>query len=295
MNDEKTADHTAPVLVTGGTGTLGRLVVARLLDSGRGVRVVARGVPQGRVAGVEYVVGDLSTGEGVDAAVRGVDIVVHCAGSADGDARKAEHLVAAARRAGVRHLVYISVVGADRIPVVSRVDRRMFGYFEQKRGAELIIAASGIPWTTLRATQFHDIVFMVAEQMAKLPVIPLPRRLRVQPVDAGEVAGRLVELALGEPAGSVPELAGPTVYTAGDLLRSYLRATGRRRAILPIGLPGTAAAAMLAGANLSPDHADGRRTWEAFLADRTSDDVDAPGQGVSAALDRRRSDRRATA
>ena len=103
----------------------------------------------------------------------------------------------AASRAGMRHLVYISVVGADRIPVASGIDRAMFGYFASKLAAEQIVADSGLPWTTLRATQFHDLILMTVQQMARLPVIPVPAGFRFQPIDAGEVATRLVELALG--------------------------------------------------------------------------------------------------
>ena len=108
--------------------------------------------------------------------------------------------------------MYISVVGADRVPVVSGIDRAMFGYFASKRAAERVVADSGLPWTTLRATQFHDLILTVARQLAKLPVMPVPAGVRFQPVDAGEVAARLVELALGAPAGLVPDLAGPRVY-----------------------------------------------------------------------------------
>ena len=121
--------------------------------------------------------------------------------------------------------MYISVVGADRIPVVSGVDRAMFGYFASKLAAERVVAESGLPWTTLRATQFHDLFLMVARQMARLPVIPVPAGFRFQPVDAGEVAARLVELALGPPAGLVPDMAGPRVYGMAELLRGYLRAS----------------------------------------------------------------------
>ena len=166
--------------------------------------------------------------------------------------------------------MYISVVGADRIPVVSGVDRAMFGYFASKLAAERVVADSGIPWTTLRATQFHDLTLMTARQMAKLPVMPVPAGFRFQPIDAGEVAARLVELALGAPAGLVPDMAGPQVYGMDELLRGYLRARGKRRPIVPIRLPGQAARAIRAGANLAPDRAVGRRTWEGFLADRVS-------------------------
>ena len=258
---------TAPVLVTGGTGTLGRLVVARLRDAGCDVRVLSRHRHEGG-DGIEFVTGDLATGEGIEPAVDGAGTIVHCAGGSKGDEDKARNLVRAASRAGAAHLVYVSVVGADRIPIVSRVDRAMFGYFGSKLAAERIVADSGLPFTTLRATQFHDLILTVAQQMAKLPVIPVPAGFRFQPIDAGEVAARLTELALGEPAGLVPDMGGPRAYPLADLLRGYLRARHRHRPIVPLRQPGKAARALRAGANLAPDQAVGHRTWEDFLAER---------------------------
>jgi uncharacterized protein YbjT (DUF2867 family) len=258
-----------PILITGGTGTLGRLVVLHLREAVCKIRVLSRRSREAE-EGIEFVTGDLATGEGIDAAVEGAEIIVHCAGGSKGDEDKAQNLVRAASRGGTPHLVYISVVGADRIPVVSGADRAMFGYFASKLAAERLVADSGLPWTTLRATQFHEAILMVTRQMARLPVIPLPAGFRVQPVDAGEVAGRLAELALGTPAGLVPEMGGPRVYSAAELLRGYLQAIHRRRAIIPVRLPGKAARAFRAGANLTPGRAIGRRTWEEFLSDRIS-------------------------
>jgi uncharacterized protein YbjT (DUF2867 family) len=254
-----------PILVTGGTGTLGRQLVPLLRDAGARVRVLSRHEYAGAD---ESAVGDLTTGAGVDAAVDGAGTIVHCAGTAKGDKQTTLTLVRAAARAGARHLVYISVVGAERVPVVSRIDRAMFGYFASKRAAERVVEGSGLPWTTLRAAQFYDLALAVVRQLAKLPVIPVPAGFRAQPVETAEVAGRLAELALGEPAGLVPDLAGPRVYGMDELIRGYLRATGRRRLLLPVRLPGRAARAVRAGANLAPDHADGHRTWEDFLAER---------------------------
>jgi uncharacterized protein YbjT (DUF2867 family) len=258
---------TSPILVTGGTGTLGRHVVRRLRGAGRDVRVLSRHSPSPG-AGIEFMTGDLATGEGIEAAVAGVGTVVHLAGSPKGDEEKARNLVRAAYGTGVRHLVYISVVGADRIPIAGGIDRAMFGYFGSKLAAERVVAGSGLPWTTLRATQFHDLLLMVAQQMAKLPVIAVPAGFRFQPIDAGEVATRLAELALGKPSGLVPEMGGPRAYGMADLLRGYLRATHRHRPIVPLWLPGKAARAFRAGANLAPDRAVGHRTWEDFLAER---------------------------
>jgi uncharacterized protein YbjT (DUF2867 family) len=261
------------ILVTGGTGTLGRLVVPLLLDAGRNVRVLSRGRGEAE-DGIELVTGDLDTGEGIDAAVEEAEIIVHLAGSSKGDEIKTLNLVKAVSRAGAPHLVYISVVGADRVPVESRIDRAMFGYVASKLAAERVVAESGLPWTTLRATQFHDLMLTTARQMARLPVVPVPSGVRFQPVDTGEVAAELVELALGAPAGLVPDVAGPRVYEMADLVRSYLRASGKRRPIVPVRLPGKAAKAFRAGANLAPERAVGRRTWEEFLAERVSSSCD---------------------
>lgn len=276
----------APILVTGGTGTLGQLVVPRLVAAGRDVRVLSRSEREGE-AGIRFMTGDLATGEGVEAAVEGAETIVHLAGTSKGDEHKAEHLVRAASRAGAKHLVYISVVGADRVPVVSGIDRAMFGYFASKAAAERVVAESGVPWTTLRATQFHDLLLTTVRQMARLPVIPVPSGVRFQPVDADEVAARLVELAFGAPAGLVPDLAGPRTYGMADLVRGYLRAAGKHRLLLPVRLPGKAAAAFRDGANLAPDRAVGRRTWEEFLSDRLggSNDV-AQGAAPSGGLRR---------
>ena len=256
-----------PILVTGGTGTLGRPVVAGLLSAGSEVRVLSRHSHPDR-EGIEFVTGDLATGDGIAAAAKGAEVIVHCAGSSKGDDDKARHLVRAASQAGAHHVVYISVVGADRMPLAGRIDRAMFGYFGSKLGAERVVADSGIPWTTLRATQFHDLVLTVVSQLATLPLIPVPSGFRFQPVDAGEVAARLVDLALAAPAGLVPDIGGPRVYATSDLVRAYLRARGKRRALVPIPVPGRAARAVREGATLAPDHAVGRRTWEDFLAER---------------------------
>jgi uncharacterized protein YbjT (DUF2867 family) len=255
------------ILVTGGTGTLGHHLIPRLRDAGGQIRVLSRHSRKAE-EGIEFVTGDLATGKGVKAAVEGIEIIVHCAGSAKGDEVKTLNLVQAASGSGVRHLVYISVVGADRVPVKSGIDRAMFGYFASKLAAERLVIDSGLPWTILRATQFHEAFLTVARVMTKLPVVPVSAGFHFQPIDVDEVAARLARLTLGEPAGLVPELGGPRVYTMADLMRGYLRANHQRRLIMPIWLPGQAARAHRAGANLTPDHADGTRTWEKFLTDQ---------------------------
>jgi uncharacterized protein YbjT (DUF2867 family) len=143
----------------------------------------------------------------------------------------------------------------------------MFAYFASQRAKELVIEQSGLPWTNLRATQFYDgFILVMVRAMSKMPIVLLPAGTRFQPVDADEVADALAELALEEPAGQAQDIAGPKIYDSESLLRSYLVAIGKHRPILKIRMPGAAAAAIRDGANLAPDRAVGRRTWEEFLA-----------------------------
>lgn len=270
------------ILVTGGTGGLGRRVVPRLTRARRQVRVLSRKPYESR-SGVEYVVGDLASGSGLADAVAGAEVVLHCAGTGKikTDVTQATNLASAARTAGVRHILNISVVGADRIPVKTAMDRSMFAYFASQRAVEQVIADSGVPWTNLRSTQFHDgFILVTLDAMSKLPVIPLPAGLRFQPIDADEVADRLVELSVASPAGQVPDIAGPKIHPAIDLLRGYLNVIGKRRPIVQVSLPGGAARAVRAGANLAPDRAVGQRTWDDFLAGWAA----SPGRAVRPAF-----------
>src|SRR5260370_40749680 len=117
------------ILVTGGTGNLGRRVVDRLRKAGRNVRVLSRGVHEA-TDGIEYAVGDLAKGEGVEAAGEGASIVIHCAGvgKIKDDSPLARNLKKAAKQAWVKHSVTISAAGADRIPVKRGVDASTLHY-----------------------------------------------------------------------------------------------------------------------------------------------------------------------
>ncbi|MEU7068182.1 NAD(P)H-binding protein [Streptomyces sp. NPDC046161] len=238
------------ILVTGGTGTLGTLVVTRLRDAGHEVRVLSRHAK-------EYPV-DLRDGSGLDAAMAGVEVVVHCASSPrGGDDVAAGHLIEAARRAGtVTNIVYISIVGVDVVP---------YGYYVTKLKVERMLEESGLGLTILRTTQFHDLVARVVNAMGKLPVVPVPKGVRMQPIAVGEVADRLVELAVPEPAGRVPDMGGPEIRSLTDLARAGLAATGRRRRVLDVPLAGKAYAAFRRGGHLAPTHAVGHQSFEEYL------------------------------
>ncbi|MFJ6751652.1 SDR family oxidoreductase [Streptomyces sp. NPDC091266] len=260
----------ATILVTGGTGTLGRALVDRLLGDGHDVRSLSRRPHTGTERpGLRVHAVDLRDGTGLDEAVSGVDAVVHCASSpTGGDTEAAGRLIEAMRAARVPHLVYISIVGVDRVP---------FGYYRTKLAVERTIEDSGLGWTVLRATQFHNLVLQVVKAGARSPVFPVPAGVRVQPVEVGEVADRLAELAASAPAGRVTDLGGPEIHSARALVETTLRAGGRRRLLMPLRLPGPSFAAFRRGGNLTPEHAEGRRTYAEFLAERA--DGGGPGDG----------------
>jgi uncharacterized protein YbjT (DUF2867 family) len=256
------------VLVTGGTGVLGRQVV-RLLDGKAEVRVLSRR-PNGQPG---FVQGDLDTGEGLAAASDGVDVIAHCASPADyrrpqRDVEGTRRLLHAARSQHP-HVVYISIVGVDRIPL---------GYYQAKLATEQLIRGSGLSWTVLRTTQFHDLVLTFVMLLTKWPVALVPRGFRSQPVDAGEVAVRMTSLVLGDPVGRTPDFGGPRVEDSEEMVRIYLSLTRRRRPMLPIPAPGRIAAAFRAGGHLLSDGERGTRTFEQYLQSRihTDGSIEAP-------------------
>lgn len=243
-----------PILVTGGTGTLGRVLVQRLAAAGLQPRVLSR------QPGPDRIVGDLKSGEGIDTAVRDAAVIVHCATGQRGDTAITRTLIDATRKSGQEpHLLYISIVGIDRVPL---------GYYREKLAAERLIETSGLPWTIQRATQFHDLLARALRALSRSPVLPVPAGTSFQPVDVRDVADRLVQIVTDAPAGRAPDLGGPQVRPAGDLARAWLTATGRRRAVLPVRLPGSIGRGYRQGGHLTPEHADGEITFEQYLADR---------------------------
>jgi uncharacterized protein YbjT (DUF2867 family) len=147
------------------------------------------------------------------------------------------------------------IVGIDRVPL---------SYYQVKLEEERLIESSGLAWTILRTTQFHDLVHRIAAALARLLVMVVPD-ISAQPIDTREVAARLVELATGRPR-RAPDLGGPQLRTFRELALSYLQASGQRRLLLPLRLPGAALRGYQQGGHLAPDHAAGSRTFEEYLA-----------------------------
>src|SRR3954468_12848008 len=148
-------------LVTGATGTLGVPTVARLRAAGHDVRALSR------CTGPGLLTGDLLTGAGIREAVTGVDTVLHLATGprGRGDVEAARTLLDAATAAGAPHLVLISIVGIDDIPL---------GYYRDKLAIERTVRESGLPHTILRATQFHSFVEALLTAQRRCPVLLAP-------------------------------------------------------------------------------------------------------------------------
>lgn len=242
-------DRTA---VAGGTGTVGRHVVAVLRERGVEPLVLSRS------SGV-----DVRTGAGLD--LHGVDVVVDCLNvrtlarraAEDFFGRTSRALVDAGRRAGVRHHVVLSVVGVDRVDS---------GYYAGKRRQEQVVRDGGVPASVVRATQFHEFAGQVLRRGSAGPLAVVPR-MRVQPAAAREVAEALVDVALGPAPVPLLEIAGPGVHDLPDLARRVLRARGSRRRVLPVRAPGAAGRAMAGGALLPGAGARLTRTpFDAWLS-----------------------------
>ncbi|GIG36838.1 hypothetical protein Cpa01nite_22190 [Cellulomonas pakistanensis] len=206
------------MLIAGGTGHVGSLLTARLRSLGHEVVVGSR------EDGFDPV-----TGTGVGDAVRGADVVVDVLNSPEMDAAAAtaffrgttERLLAAELSTGVRHHVLLSVVGADRALAN--------GYYAGKVAQEDAVREGDVPFTVVRATQFHDFVPSIADWLTVDGAVRAPRML-LQPVAVEDVVELLAEVAQGAPLQDTVDLAGPDRYRLDDLLRTTLaaRADGRQ-------------------------------------------------------------------
>ena len=236
------------VLVTGATGTLGKPTTAQLREAGYDVRALSRKSGNGLTSG------DLLTGVGIPHAMDGADVVVHLA-TGRHDADQAKAAIVAANAVGIAHFVLISIVGIEDIPL---------GYYKGKVEIEKYLVASGVPHTIQRATQFHQFVDGIFSGQKISPVILAPK-FSFQPISTNEVATRLVELAGAEPSGRVADIGGPEKLTALELATAWKAATGSRRAIVNVPLPGKTAAGFAGGHNLVPGEAYGVATFGQYL------------------------------
>jgi uncharacterized protein YbjT (DUF2867 family) len=249
------------VLVTGGTGILGRHVVMRLRQQGHRARIFSRH-PRGHVDAVE---GDMTTGRNLDRAVSGMDAVVHAATEARhslrsrGDVEGTKRLIKSATKAGIKHLVYISIVGIEGVA---------YPYYRTKLAAEAIVKQGEVPWSILRATQFHDLMEIFLRIYSRLPgTTAIPFAWKFQPVDAREVAARLVDVVLGEPMGMLEDFGGPEIRDFKSIAGSWLTARKESRKLVNLPMPFKFSRQWAQGVLTTPEHRSGKVTFAEYLAE----------------------------
>jgi uncharacterized protein YbjT (DUF2867 family) len=245
------------VLVTGASGTLGTAVLPRLVKEGHDVRPMSRRVRPG------WVAADLLTGAGLTDAVRGVDAIVHLASSPTKtratDVEGTRRLLAAAKTAGVRQVLFMSINGIDRIPL---------GYYRMKIATEGVVKAGGVPYTIVRATQFPSLIYTLLTVSSKLGPVIVDTSLAVQPVHVEDVADRIADLLAAGPGGETIEFGGPEVLRLDQVVREWQSARGTKRPVWSLRLPGRLARTVRAGGLTTTAKPTGARTWRDYLAAR---------------------------
>jgi uncharacterized protein YbjT (DUF2867 family) len=236
------------IAVTGGTGTIGRHVVDELRSRGHEVRVLSRHSPEYRV--------DLATGEGLAEALAGCDVVVDAVNDPSSTKRATQimvegtrKLLAAEQAAGVRHHVCISIVGCDQVP---------FGYLRVKADQERVVEHGPVPWTIVRATQFHELLAKALTPAGRWHVLPAPHA-RLQTIASADVAPAVADVAERQARMGRIEVAGPEIVDARDLIRRWRSITGRHAVLVPLRIPGKLGRALRSGV-LTAERPDVRGT-----------------------------------
>jgi len=270
------------ILVTGGTGHLGRAIVARLQEQGHSIRVLAR--HPANDASIDWARGDLSTGEGIEHAVGGIETIIHAAthspiaqrgafravdlfrSPTDVDVQGTAALLNAAARANVRHFIHISIVGLKYTAGLR--------YSQAKLAAERVVRESPVPWSIVRATGFYWLMARLLAGMSAKRFVPIPARVRMQPVDSDDFAGYVVRAVFDGHRGERQDFAGPQVLTMGEIMREYCAAYGLRPRVLGIPLPRRLRTMIEAG-QVAPGSMHGSQTWAGWL--RLQSSPRAPG------------------
>lgn len=248
------------ILLTGGTGELGRALLPKLLQAGYRVRIGSRrSAPTELTEGVSWAQMDLTTGEGVETAVSDANIIIHAASSpfrkTDAtDVVGAERLIATAKN--LSYFLYISIVGVDKIP---------FSYYRFKVATERTVAQSSVPWAILRATQFHSLLDMGLAAQRKLPFLIVPKGYSFQPIATEEVAAEMVKAVVYRQVGRLPDLAGPECVPVTELARIWQEVCGLNKSVWQLPMITKASRGFQAGHHTLPERPFGKITWRDWL------------------------------
>jgi uncharacterized protein YbjT (DUF2867 family) len=249
--------------VMGANGSLGRAIVERAAARGHELVAVTRGAPKRAFLKAVHRSADVISGEGIADALSGAHVVLNAVNSVRGAkvllVDGTRRLLEAAEKAGVRHYVAISIVGIEKVPI---------SYYAVKLQEEEVIEASTVPWSLLRATQFHNFIDDMFMRSSKFGVLLAPPGAKAQPIDVREVASALVLAAEAGPNKRLPDLGGPEILLMRELGRQWLKATKKTRLILPTPAPGQLGRSLRDGGLCTPDHALGKMTFNEWLGER---------------------------
>ena len=250
------------ILVTGSSGGLGSELLPKLVMAGFSVRATSRHRPGHPT--ISWLPSDMESGQGLAQAVAGVDTILHAASSPfrkvkEIDVEGTQRLLSLAQAAGVSHFIYVSIVGIDQVPLA---------YYRQKLAAEQLIQKGPLPWTIVRATQFHTLIDYFLATLTRFPLAFLPADFKFQPIDTGEVADYLAVTAGRDPSYQIENIGGPEVLELGQMAGRWLAVRQLRRWMLPMPLPGKIGAAYRSGRNTIPEQPYGQLTWDHWLQRR---------------------------
>lgn len=253
------------VLVTGGTGALGKWVVNYLSEKKYSVSILTSKEDISPENGVSIFTGDLANNTGLFKATAEADVIIHCASNPQNfervDTEGTQNLLKAINKQRASHFIYISIVG---------VDKSEYPYYKAKHVVEKMIAESGIPYTIIRTTQFHNFVLSIAQTLIaeqQNGLVTTPPGMRFQSIHIREVAEKLVDV-VEQSAGFISEFGGPEVLSFQEMVQQYLVATRTNLRIKSSNMEGERYKLFRSGVNLCPDNKNGKITWQEFLKEK---------------------------
>lgn len=242
------------ILVTGGTGTLGKVFTKILDERNAAYLILSRSNQSGSK---KIVVGDLLNNQGVAEALKEIDIIIHLATDFKRDVVMTQNLLNSIDKKSNVHLVYISIVGIDKVP---------FSYYKQKLASENAIKSSGISFTILRATQFHEFIYQIISTFLKFPIGFLPKRIVSQPIQIEIVANELLKISQQPAADKTLEIGGIKNMTLQQMATEWMQLTGKKKWVLNLPILGELGKAFYNGSLTTANRRKESITWKQWLS-----------------------------
>lgn len=211
---------------------------------------------------IRYLEADLLEFETLNTLRTTYDIIVHCASDAktsgSTDIRGTQNLLRIINRSIIKNLIYISIVG---------VDKTNYKYYQNKLHTEKVIIDSGVPYTILRVTQFHDFVYnrIINSNNSEDESIAIPGGLKFQSIDLTDVCAEILRLLKNGATNSILQVGGPEILESSGIAKTYQNVTSPEKKISIVPPGNDLQKLFTTGINLCPDHKKGKKTWRDFL------------------------------